>query len=77
MNEDFNVTQAGHFGMEHRSLEIKRCANGYIVRYSRVRLPAEKNDILQAESIREQRVFINNADMVDFVRKYYQDEPNP
>ena len=30
-----------------------------------------------SNSIREERVFINNADMIEFVRKYYSDEPNP
>jgi len=70
MDEDRDVTQvADGFGsVQHRSAEIQRCANGYIVRYRLVRQKAS-SDWNKITS--EKRVFLNWEDAGKFLEAYF------
>ena len=79
--EDFGVTRAGGdawgFGVKHRSLTIKRCANGYTVDYQIVSKTEDEEHNLHRSTVNERRVFITNADLFEFAYAYFADEPKP
>lgn len=75
MAEDHDVSRIGEVWgrMAHRTLQIERCENGYVVKYKK---PSEK-PTEYSQTVEARRVFITNADMLEFVERYFEGEPKP
>lgn len=72
--ENYDVTGVGQdvWGRFcHRGLKIERCENGYIVKY---KVPDESNSEFNVTT-EKTRVFTNNMDMTEFVKKYFDGCP--
>lgn len=81
MSEDRNISKVEEIGEIwarpiHRKASISRCENGYVVKYQ-MTSSNFREDQYNPRTVDNQRVFITNDDMLEFIENYFSGEPRP